>query len=71
MIALLQLRAAYDEARLRICQEAGSAETRLLKSEANVKLEARQGYINANANLVSNYYDYFISLAALDRAIGR
>ncbi len=33
--------------------------------------EARQGYINASARLVSNYYDYFISLAALDRAIGR
>lgn len=33
--------------------------------------EARQGYINANADLVSNYYEYYISLAALDRAIGR
>jgi len=33
--------------------------------------EARQSYINANADLVSNYYDYFIALAALDRAIGR
>ena len=33
--------------------------------------EARQGYINANADLVVNYYEYYISLAALDRAIGR
>jgi len=33
--------------------------------------EARQGYINATANLVFNYYEYYISLAALDRAIGR
>jgi len=33
--------------------------------------EARQGYINANADLVVNYYEYHISLAALDRAIGR
>ena len=33
--------------------------------------EARQGYINANAKLVSSYYNYFIALAALDRAIGR
>lgn len=33
--------------------------------------EARQGYINANADLVVNYYEYFISLASLDRAIGR
>ena len=33
--------------------------------------EARQGYINANAKLVSNYYDYFIAVATLDRAIGR
>ena len=33
--------------------------------------EARQSYINANADLVSNYYEYYISLAALDRAIGR
>ncbi len=33
--------------------------------------EARQGYISANADMVSYYYEYFISLAALDRAIGR
>ncbi len=33
--------------------------------------EARQGYINANADLVVNYYEYYISLAVLDRAIGR
>ena len=33
--------------------------------------EARQGYINATADLVVNYYEYYISLAALDRAIGR
>jgi len=33
--------------------------------------EARQGYINSTADLVVNYYEYFISLAALDRAIGR
>ncbi len=33
--------------------------------------EARQSYISANADLVSNYYDYYIALAELDRAIGR
>ena len=33
--------------------------------------EARQGYINSQAELVSNYYEYYISLATLDRAIGR
>lgn len=100
-VALMQERARYDEARLRIRQEASSADIALLKSDANVKLsealskaakekfdqaqrryenglsdyielqEARQSYINANANFVSSYYDYFIALAALDRAIGR
>ena len=33
--------------------------------------EARLGYINATADLVVNFYEYYISLAALDRAIGR
>ena len=33
--------------------------------------EARQGYINATSDLVVSYYEYFISLASLDRAIGR
>ncbi|WP_345978128.1 TolC family protein [Sulfurimonas sp. HSL3-7] len=33
--------------------------------------EARQSYISANATLVSYYYDYYIVLAALERAIGR
>lgn len=33
--------------------------------------EARQGYINANAYMVSSYYQYYIALSALDRAIGR
>ena len=33
--------------------------------------EARQGYINANADMVSYYYEYYITLASLDRAIGR
>lgn len=100
-VALLQEHSKYDEARLRIRQEASNADIGLLKSDANVKLsealakaakekfdqaqkryenglsdyielqEARQSYINANAKLVSNYYDYFIALAALDRAIGR
>jgi outer membrane protein len=100
-LALLQSRSSYDDAKLRIRQEASNAGIFLLKRVANVKLsqelseaakdkfeqarkryenglsdyielqEARQGYINANAALVSNYYDYFISLAALDRAIGR
>ncbi len=33
--------------------------------------EARQGYINSQADLVANFYEYYISMAALDRAIGR
>ncbi len=33
--------------------------------------EARQGYVNATADLVVNFYEYYISLASLDRAIGR
>ena len=33
--------------------------------------EARLGYINSTAELVVNFYEYYISLAALDRAIGR
>ena len=33
--------------------------------------EARQSYINAQADLVANFYEYYISMAALDRAIGR
>ena len=33
--------------------------------------EARLGYINSTADLVVNFYEYYISLAALDRAIGR
>ncbi len=33
--------------------------------------EARQGYINATADLVVHYYEYYIALANLDRAIGR
>lgn len=33
--------------------------------------QARQGYIDANANLVTNYYDFFIALATRDRAIGK
>ena len=33
--------------------------------------QARQGYIDANANLVTNYYDFYIALANLDRAIGK
>ncbi len=33
--------------------------------------EARQSYINSQADLVSNYYEHYISMASLDRAIGR
>ena len=33
--------------------------------------QARQGYVNATADLVVNFYEYYISLASLDRAIGR
>jgi len=33
--------------------------------------EARQSYINAQTGLVISYYEYFIALAQLDRAIGR
>ena len=33
--------------------------------------EARQGYINAMATLVVDYYDYYIAIAALDNAIGK
>jgi len=33
--------------------------------------EARQGFINAKAELVVDYFNYFISQANLDRAIGR
>jgi outer membrane protein len=33
--------------------------------------EARQSYINAQTNLVISYYEYFIALAQLDRAVGR
>lgn len=100
-LTLVQERASYEDAKLRIVQETSDAFIRLLKTDSNVKLsielvdaakekfgqaqqryehglsdyielqEARQGYINANADLVVNYYEYYISLAALDRAIGR
>ncbi len=33
--------------------------------------EARQGYINAKATLVVDYYDYYITVATLDNAIGK
>ena len=33
--------------------------------------QARQGYIDASAALVTSYYDFFIALATLDRAVGR
>jgi len=33
--------------------------------------EARQGYINAKASLVVDYYDYYIAVAKLDNAIGK
>lgn len=33
--------------------------------------EARQGYINALATLVVDYYEYYISVATLDNAIGK
>ncbi len=33
--------------------------------------EARQSYINSQADLVANFYEYYINLANLDRAIGR
>ncbi len=33
--------------------------------------EARQGYINAQSSLVITYYDYYIAMAELDRAVGR
>lgn len=33
--------------------------------------EARQDYINSLSVLVTNYYDYYIALANLDRVIGR
>jgi len=100
-LTLVQEKARYEDAKLRIVKETSDAFIKLLKSDANVKLsielvaaakekfgqaqqryehglsdyielqEARQGYINSNAGLVVNYYEYYISLAALDRAIGR
>jgi len=33
--------------------------------------DAQQGYIESLSNLVNSYYDYFISLAELDHAVGR
>ena len=33
--------------------------------------EARQGYIDAKATLVVDYYDYYIAIAQLDNAIGK
>ncbi len=33
--------------------------------------QARQDYINAQSDLVFNFYEYYIALASLDRAIGR
>jgi outer membrane protein len=33
--------------------------------------EARQGYINAKATLVVDYYDYYIAITDLDNAIGK
>jgi len=33
--------------------------------------QARQDYINAQSDLVSNFYEYYIAMASLDRAIGR
>ena len=33
--------------------------------------DAQQGYIESLSNLVNSYYDYFISLAQLDHAVGR
>jgi len=33
--------------------------------------DAQQGYIESLSNLVNSYYDYFISLARLDYAVGR
>ncbi len=33
--------------------------------------QARQGYIDASANLVTNYYDFYIALARRDKAIGK
>ncbi len=33
--------------------------------------QARQGYIDAMASLVVNYYDYYIAVANLDNAIGK
>jgi len=33
--------------------------------------DAQQGYITSLSNLVNSYYDYFISLAQLDHAVGR
>ena len=33
--------------------------------------EARQGYIDAKATLVVDYYDYYIAIADLDNAIGK
>ena len=33
--------------------------------------DAQQGYIESLSNLISNYYDYYISLARLDYAVGR
>ena len=100
-LSLLQERASYDDAKLKIVEETSNAFIVLLKTKSNVKLseelveaakekfgqaqkryehglsdyielqEARQGYVNATADLVVNFYEYYISLAALDRAIGR
>ena len=100
-LTLVQERAAFQDAKLRIIQETSDAYIKLLKTDSTVELsvelveaakdkfdqaqkryehglsdyielqEARQGYINANADLVVNYYEYYISLATLDRAIGR
>ncbi|WP_297440429.1 TolC family protein [Sulfurimonas sp.] len=33
--------------------------------------QARQGYINAKASLIINYYNYYIAVANLENAIGR
>jgi len=33
--------------------------------------QARQGYINAKATLIVEYYDYYIAMANLDNAIGK
>jgi len=100
-LTLVQERASFDDAKLKIVEETSNTYIRLLKVESNVQLseelvdaakekfgqaqqryehglsdyielqEARQGYINSTADLVVNFYEYYISLAALDRAIGR